>query len=314
MRLIAGLIVIFTLFSAMYQPISAQGEVVFEEVTLEHDGLERRYLLYVPSQLDVSQPAPLVFVLHGGGGNPELYEEVTGFSQKAEEGGFILVYPAGTGRTRLLTWNAGHCCAYALENDVDDVGFFRAMLEDIQADYNIDPNRIFAAGHSNGGMMTYRLAAELSDVFAAVAVVAGTIGGFPSLDGEPVIIPEPEYPVSVLHIHGQEDNNVQFDGGINTDGVSAERYDMSVMDSVGFWVEANACDPVGNLSLDESGFVAHVSYDCSETNTAVEIIAITDGGHSWPGGVAPIRRSDPPSERVDATAEIWAFFAAHPRE
>ena len=122
---------------------------------------------------------PLVVVLHGGGGNAENIEEVTGFSEKADEEGFIVVYPDGSGRLDryLLTWNAGFCCGYALENNIDDVGFIRALIEYLQEKYAINRNMIYVTGISNGGMMSYRLGAELSDIVAAIAPVAGSIGG-----------------------------------------------------------------------------------------------------------------------------------------
>lgn len=296
--------------------VSAQSDdITFDERSLTVDGQERSYLLYVPPAYDPANPVPLVFVLHGGGGNPDLYEGVSGFGEKARNEGFILVYPAGSGRTRrLLTWNAGHCCAYAMEQNVDDVAFFRAMVTELSAEFNIDPDRIYAAGHSNGGMMTYRLAAEASDIFAAVGVVSGTIGGYPTVGStELIMIPQPENPVSVIHIHGMADDNVPYNGGESNGALGDPRIDLSVADSIGFWVNADQCETTPSTETSDDNMVITDVYACPESGTTVKLISIVDGGHAWAGGNAASRLSDTPSQRVSATDEIWAFFAAHPR-
>lgn len=298
-------------------PVFAQDEIRFVERTLRIDGLDRRYLVYVPSQYDGTEPVPLVFVLHGGGGNPEMYEQVTQFGEKARDEGFILIYPAGTGRLRgerFLTWNTGHCCAAALEQGVDDVGFFRAMVEQMRADFAIDDSRIYVAGHSNGAMMAYRLAAEMSDVFAAAGIVAGSIGGYSTPESETLtVIPQPEQAVSIIHIHGMADENVRYEGGLNADDSPSRRSDLSVAESIQFWVAANQCaaEPT-HEELDE-GMVLVDTYACVETNTAVRLISIVDGGHAWPGGTVLRRAADRPSLRVNATDELWSFFSTHPR-
>jgi polyhydroxybutyrate depolymerase len=300
------------------QPTFAQEEIRFEERTLTYDGLQRRYLVYVPPQYDASQPVPLVFVLHGGGGNPEMYEEVTHFGEKAREEGFILVYPAGTGRLRgerLLTWNAGHCCAYAFEQDVDDVGFFRTLVTQIQDEFAIDADRIYVAGHSNGAMMAYRLAAEMSDVFAAAGIVSGTIGGYPTPESDTLyIIPQPEQAVSIIHIHGMADENVRYEGGVNKDNSLSRRSDLSVAESIRFWVEADQCDTDPTQETRDGEMVLVETYACPASGTTVELISIKDGGHAWPGGSVLRRGADRPSLRVNATDELWAFFSAHPRQ
>ena len=145
--------------------------------TLMHDGIERSYVVRTPSGLAQHNGlVPLVLVLHGGGGNAGNAESMTGFTAKAEEEDFIVVYPEGTGRFRKrhLTWNAGHCCGIAMKRRVDDVGFIGALLVKLLADYPVDPKRVYATGMSNGGMMTHRLGIELSDRLAAIAPVVAT--------------------------------------------------------------------------------------------------------------------------------------------
>lgn len=316
-RLIA-IIMMSIVVSGVPFGISAQTDdaILFEEQTIRYDGRNRLFLMYVPPQYDDITPLPLVFVLHGGGGNPYMYDEMTEFGQKARDEGFILVYPAGTGRLprQLLTWNSGYCCGYALEQDVDDVGFFRALVASLTSEYVIDSARIYVAGHSNGGMMAYRLGAEMSDVFAAVGVMAGTIGGYPTPDSDNLyIIPQPENPVSIIHIHGLEDENVRYEGGENADNTFSKRNDLSVADAISFWVNANRCaiSPISE-SWDD-GMVLVDTYACDETNTAIKLISIVDGGHSWAGGLVNRRRADLPSNRVSATDEMWSFFESHPK-
>ncbi|MDG6229485.1 MAG: PHB depolymerase family esterase, partial [Candidatus Thermoplasmatota archaeon] len=143
------------------------------------DGLERSYSIHIPEGYDGSKPLPLVLVFHGGGGNANNILQTTGFNQKADEEGFLVVYPQGSGRLQnsLLTWNTGFCCGYAVENTIDDVAFIRQLIDHLQRHYPIDTKMIYATGISNGGMMTYLVGAELSDIFAAIAPVAASIGG-----------------------------------------------------------------------------------------------------------------------------------------
>jgi len=172
--------------------------------TFSVNGLERIYLLHVPRGLDLGQPSPLVLVFHSYSGNAEAARLISGFNRIADEEYFIVVYPNGTGDdASTLSWNGGRCCFYARDNNIEDVGFTRQMIADIESCASIDPKRIYAAGMSNGGIFSYRLACEMSATFAAVAPVAG------SLVYEPC---QPEQPISVIHVHGLYDNVVPYNG------------------------------------------------------------------------------------------------------
>ena len=168
------LITIIFLFSGSFLSGCVQ-----KRETFIHDGLERHYILHLPDSYDESKSYPLVFVFHGGGGNAENIQETTNFSKKADEEHFIVVYPEGNGKLphKLLTWNCGFCCGYSLENNIDDVGYIRALVEYLKETYSIDADRIYATGMSNGGIMSYQVGAALSDIFAAIAPVAAQIGG-----------------------------------------------------------------------------------------------------------------------------------------
>jgi polyhydroxybutyrate depolymerase len=119
--------------------------------TLIHQDRERSYIVHVPPGYNPARPTLVVLVFHGGGGNAKNVQRMTGFSAKADAEGFIVVYPNGTGRLKdkLLTWNGGTCCGYAVRENVDDVGFAKALLEDLVGVANVDPQRIYATGMSN---------------------------------------------------------------------------------------------------------------------------------------------------------------------
>jgi polyhydroxybutyrate depolymerase len=190
---------------------SAAGDTAGQVVTA--DGRTRTFRLHVPATLPAG-PVPLLVALHGGLGSAQQFERASGFDALADQRGFVVVYPDGVGvglaATTARTWNAGTCCGPAALGQVDDVGFVRQLLDTVEARYQIDPNRVFAAGHSNGAFMAYRLACELSDRIVAVGLQAG---------GLTVADCHPSAPVSLLHIHGLADTNVPIAGGIGS-GVS----------------------------------------------------------------------------------------------
>lgn len=272
--------------------------------TLTHDGRERSYLLYAPASLNWSQPAALVLVFHGGTGNAQSAGRMSDFNKVADQNGFIVVYPNGSGRLsddKLLTWNGGDCCAYAQQENVDDVGFVRAIISELQQQARIDPKRIYATGLSNGGIMSHRLGCEAADLFAAIAPVAGTLNFKPC---------QPVRPVSVIEFHGTADQNLPYEGGVGPDSLVGVDF-ASVEDSVGFWVSANGCQPQPQTnSFDD--IQRQVWTGCAG-QTAVELYTIIGGGHAWPGGKSGWPGSDQPTQTISASQLIWEFFTAHPQ-
>src|SRR3984885_6697634 len=144
--------------------------------TLTVGGLNRTYVVHVPEGHDQKTPMPLVLALHGATMNGPMMAWFSGLSRKADEAGFIAVYPNGTGNFSSFTWNGGNCCGLAVQNQVDDVAFINALLDDLMGSYNVATRRIYATGISNGAVMAYRLASELSDRIAAIAPVSGSMG------------------------------------------------------------------------------------------------------------------------------------------
>ena len=272
--------------------------------TLLHQGVERSYLVRVPALSRPGRPLPLVVVLHGGGGNALNAEMMTGFTELGQSGGFIVVYPEGSGRTRLLTWNAGHCCGYAMENDIDDTGFIDALIDRLLTQYAVDPARIYVTGMSNGAMMSHRLGIALSHRLAAIAPVVGAVFGDEA---------RPQEPVSAIIINGMLDRSVPYAGG-PPGGRMAGAWDgtptLRALDQATFWAAAGACSEIPSIQ-DQGNYLRH-SYDCP-AGRAVEIYSIEDNGHAWPGGQRGSRRADAPSTSLDATKVIWQFFQDHPR-
>ena len=272
--------------------------------TLTHDGRERSYLLYVPASVDWSKPAPLVLVFHGGTGNGKSAQAMSGFNETAFRNGFIVAYPDGTGRFSdeiILTWNGGDCCGYAQQEHVDDVGFVRALVAELESQVDIDPKRIYATGLSNGGILSQRLACEAADLFAAIAPVAGTLNFAPC---------NPSQPVSVIEFHGTADQHLPYDGGVGAQSLVGVNF-ASVRDSIGFWAAFDGCSA---SPLTESfSDIQHETWTSCAGSTAVELYTITGGGHAWPGGRGGWPGSDEPTHTISATELIWQFFAAHPK-
>jgi polyhydroxybutyrate depolymerase len=270
------------------------------------DGQKRDYAIHVPAGTGTA-PLPLVVQLHGGGGNNVNIEKQTGFYELADQDHFLVATPDGTGGPgdRLLTWNAGWCCGSAVTNKVDDVAFISAMLDDVEAHYPVDPRRIYVTGFSNGAMMTYRLGCALADRIAAIAPVSGAL----DLEGC-----APSRPVPVLAIHGTADENVPYGGGKGTDEgrrfpSQKDRIDRSVADSVGFWVTNDGCPT--SASEQHTGSLIRATYRPCAAGGEVVLDTVVGGVHAWPGGQKIRPRAGEPSDALDATAEIWRFFAAH---
>ena len=139
------------------------------ELELTVDGRERSYFVHVPESYRADRPTPVLLVFHGAATNGRLMAEISGMSHKADEAGFVAVYPNGLGVGRaMLVFNVGGIAAGAMKDPADDVQFTRKLLDDLAERINVDPRRIFSTGYSNGGMMSYRLACEHQELFAGI--------------------------------------------------------------------------------------------------------------------------------------------------
>jgi polyhydroxybutyrate depolymerase len=278
--------------------------------SVEFEQRVRTYLVHVPPGYDPSRPTPVVLAFHGGGTNAKTMVRFCGLSETADRDGFLAVYPNGSGRNpNWLTWNAGDCCAYAMRQNVDDVGFVGALLDDLSGVAHVDPKRVFATGMSNGGMLAYRLASELSQRIAAIASVSGPMG----TDAR-----RPTRPVSVLHFHGTSDEFAPYAGGRG-----AKSFTQSVFRSVDFsirnWIRANECpakgEETGIPQKNQDGIsVTRTTWGPGKKNSEVVLFTIHGAGHTWPGRVPPTPFLGAATTEVSANDVMWEFFTKHPME
>jgi polyhydroxybutyrate depolymerase len=263
--------------------------------TMDFAGRTRNYIRHVPASYSAAKPVALVMVLHGGGQSPESAERMSQMSERAETQNFIAVYPRGTGRlANVPTWNAGSCCTYAMENRIDDVGFLGALIEKLERDYSVNPRQVYVTGISNGGMMSYRVACELSEKIAAIAPVEG------AQDSEC----KPTAPVSLLIFHGTADRLVPFDGGTTRFQSGPRRSDNSVANAISFWLKQDGCGAVPEHK--ETPEVHVDNYSGCKGGTGVALYAIQGGHHMWPGLAIS-------GNHVEATDIMLKFFFAHPK-
>lgn len=295
-------LVLATTACAQSVPFGASTQIV------EADGVLRSYRLYVPSQYDAAQSTPVVFVFHGAFEDGATIEALSGLTQKAEEEGFVVVYPNGTGYGSWLFWNAGGWRIVFDEDDPDDVGFVATVLDDLAAKVNVDAGRVFAAGFSLGGMLCYRLAAELPSRFAAIASVDGTV----NLSDASAAVPTP-----VLHFHGTADPIIPYFGAINLIALVL-RFE-SVHDTVALWCDINGCDSQPAITNLRDRFrdgtrIQQWVYPNGDDESEVVLIKIRGGGHTWPGTKPHFTLYGISTCEIQATKMIWDFFEKHSPE
>lgn len=275
--------------------------------TLKVDGSERSYLVHVPPQYVKDTPTPVVLAFHGGGANARNMIAFSGLNKKADQSGFIVVYPEGSGRLeRMLTFNAGNCCGQAAARNVDDVAIVRHILDDLEGIANVDRKRVFATGMSNGAMMAYRLASEMSDRIAAIAPVSGPMGTKDCRPGRAV---------SVLHFHGDADEFAPFSGGKGRGPSGTEFY--SVDHSISTWVDANGCNKSPRVTQlpdreKDGTTVKQLRYESGKDGAEVVLVIIEGGGHTWPGNEPRMQTLGVSTRDISANDMMWEFFQQHP--
>ncbi|MBU7017912.1 MAG: phospholipase [Theionarchaea archaeon] len=274
------------------------------------DGLNRTYSIHVPSSYNDS-PVPMVMALHGGGGSAEKMAHLTNFDALSDQEGFIVVYPEGVENR----WNDGRRLEQykTHRENIDDVKFISALIDKLVKEYNIDENRIYATGISNGAMMSCRLACELSGKIAAIAMVAG------AMPEELLDCCAPSESISILIMNGTEDPLILWKGGEITVGRQSLGTTLSVSKTVQFWVDHNKCTSPVIAWLpdiqDDGTRVRKEVYGYGENGIEVILYAIEGGGHTWPGGLQYaseyiISRT---CYDINASEVIWQFFSEHVR-
>lgn len=274
----------------------SEGNNVFRiKDTIVVDGLTRTYTLNLPPNYYTSSGFSLVIALHGGGGSAKQFERTCLLTEKANASGFVVVYPDGTGL--LKTWNAGTCCGGAVREQVNDVKFISMLIDRLVAKYKINPKKVYATGHSNGGMMCYRLACELSDKIAAIAPNASTMVVTQAC--------QPTRPVPILHMHSKLDKHVVYTGGYGN-GISGVY--CPPLDSVfQAWSLNNQCADPGKVIISNSSYTLTEWRSCAQ-NVTIQYYLTEDGGHAWPGGLQGHPGADHPSQAINANDLLWDFF------
>jgi polyhydroxybutyrate depolymerase len=274
---------------------------------------DRTFLVHVPPAVATAGALPVLLAFHGGGGNAAGFEKYAGLDRVADREGFVVVYPDGSGRLgrRLLTWNAGACCGYALASGAADVGFALAILGELARALPLDATRVYATGHSNGAMMAHRLAAEAAERIAAIAPVAGMLNTARFA---------PARPVPVLHVHSVDDPRALYAGGLGLPfpGTEVRVAHQPVSAGLARWIAVDRCAAEPRVAEvrrvagagGEQTATRLVWGPCA-TGAVVAHWRLTGAGHGWPGSrsVLPARIMGPDTTVIDAAEEIWRFVS-----
>jgi len=255
-------------------------------LSLQHDGLRREYLLYVPSSYNNNTAVPLLFNFHGYGGTSSDHLSTADMRSLADQENFLLCYPQGSSDS----YGFGHWNAALAGGDnkssADDIGFVSAMITSISSSYQVDSTRIYACGYSNGAMMSYFLGGSMSDKIAAIGSVSGSM-----LEGNP----DPANPVPMINFHGTADSVLTYNGGDGSTSTSG---------TLIFWAQKNGASTVpettsltsGRLSVEKS------VYSDSNGTAWVEHYKVINGGHVW---------FDLDLNGSDTNQLLWDFFNKH---
>jgi len=258
------------------------------EIYLEHEGRNRSFVLFTPTSYTGASPMPLVVTVHFWLAQPEIMQVFTYMNEVAEEKGFITVYPRGIFRS----FNAGPVCCGP--EGRDDVLFIRKIVAETQLLRSIDSSRVYATGMSNGGYMSHRLACDASDLFVAIAPVAGA-SPWPT-DQFPTNC-KPTRPMPILALHGTEDFLVPY---------------VTMVETVGHWLNFNGCDGTATAPTYSNGDTSCVSYvdGCAPQDNGQRTnvtVCTTQGNRHWYWPHSPITINDD----IDTSREIWRFFSQY---
>ena len=274
-------------------------------IAFEMDGKTRQYMLYIPESLKAN--APLVFVIHGLGSSAAIIRGFSRMDQIAEKNGFAVCYPQGTRsaentrHTKKGTrfWNVGY--ETHKNETVDDVSFIKSLAIYLQQEYNLDPEKTFCAGMSNGGDMSYLLGCEAPYIFKAIAPITGCMMGwiYDSCNKND--------PVPVFQVHGTADKTTYYDGDV--DNRDKWGVYMGVETTINFWVDRNECkevniDTLPDIDRNDGSIVITEKYTGGRNNNEVWFYKVINGDHEWPPGW-PVKSGN---GDLNTSEEIWKFF------
>jgi len=308
---VSNFFVVATLLSIVFSA-TAFSQQSLQRRTLLHNGLERTYFVYYPTEVVPAGPKPLVFVLHGGGGaDAQEMAKRTGMNRIADRENFIVVYPYGMDGQ----WNDGRGKAFRRVRDntnVDDVGFIAAVIDVLVGNGQADPTRVYVMGLSNGGIMAYRLGIELGDRLAAIAAIIANLPE--NISGQ-----KPVRPLPVLIMNGTDDPMMPWKGGAVR--VFGKEYGnvLSTDQTVRYWVDRARLPLAPKTRVLEDRFkkdrctVEIEEYREGDNPVEVVLYRIKGGGHQLPGGNTPDRPLLLGRKCMDINGPevIWSFFKKH---
>ena len=271
------------------EPYVSNIDYGLNEYVVEFQGIQREYIIYVPESYLPENPLPLVFVMHGfGGSNSGMISR--GFNEIADEEDFIVVYPQGSDFLNLIPhWNVG---GFTSGSTTNDVAFIDFLLTSISQIYTINSNRIFSTGMSNGGFMSFLLACQLSNKFAAIASVTG------SMTTQTLNECNPVREVPILQIHGTNDTTVPYEGVL--------QWNTSIQDVLNYWVDNNQCSDepeiysLQDIDLNNNITVNEITYENGNNGSVVKHYKVIGGGHNW------FQNDD-----IKSSELIWDFFSMY---
>ncbi|RUL83654.1 alpha/beta hydrolase family esterase [Tautonia sociabilis] len=279
--------------------------------SIEAEGFRWPYVVHVPPQYDEGPPLPLLLLLHGSSGSGLRFLEDAGWAELADREGVIVLAPdalplrpAGAPNRALnpRIWNSGQHPDDRPRSQIDDLAALDALLTEVQQRWKVDPARIYAAGHSNGGAMALRLGAERSGVFAAVASVAGLRYVEP---------PEGARAVPILAIFGGADPLLPTEGGLSVLPWEVRRT-PELLPEVRRWANGLGCPPV-QIDFEHQGTVHSFSFPPGRDGATVRFLVLDGHGHAWPGGQptpGEVLLVGPRTDAIDATEVIWDFLSS----
>ena len=301
---------LFTLLMTVCFCLSVFAQSAQTTKTISWGGTDRQYIEYVPA--NVTNPAPVLFVLHGLGDNMSNMFSGTGFKAIADAHGWIVITPqalpasinfGGTSYEIGTAWHSGasgslYTMSIVVNEGVDDSGFLMAILDDLISTYNVDQNNVFCTGFSMGGFMSNRMAMEHGDRIKAIASVSGTIGN-------EIANATPVGHVSAMHIHGTSDNTVTYDNAGFNVGVSVS-VGLGAEATVEYWRNYNQCSATPTHTeypdnVSDGKTFEKFLYEGGTDGTKTAFIKVTGGDHEW---------YYTPANDIDYTTEIYNFFAS----
>ena len=269
-------------------PPSSEINYGINEFDVVFDEIPREYIVYIPENYDHSIPSPILFVFHGFGGSNNFTMNSTGFNEIADQENFIVVYPQGSLILNLLAhWNVG---GFTASSNTDDVAFVDYLISSLSEMYNLNLDRVYATGMSNGGFMSFLLACQLSNEIAAIASVTG------SMTTQTVNECNAQREVPILQIHGTNDPVVPYNG--------IQEWNTPIDDVLDFWVINNQCSPnpivndLEDINNSNGITVQEIIYNNGLNGSVVKHFKVNGGTHVWFQ-----------NEDIDSSALIWEFFS-----